>query len=51
MIIGRHVSYQRAKRNTNPSTSLLLLEGVGSTEAARFYLGKKVAYVYRYVCC
>jgi ribosomal protein L35AE/L33A len=44
---GRHISYQRAKRNTNPGTSLLQLEGVGSTEAARFYLGKKVAFVYR----
>lgn len=32
---GRHVSYQRAKRNTNPDTSLLQLEGVGSSEAAQ----------------
>ncbi|KAF2422108.1 ribosomal protein L35Ae [Tothia fuscella] len=44
---GRHISHQRAKRNTNPGTSLLQLEGVGSTEAAKFYLGKKVAFVYR----
>merc|ERR1711977_183558 len=44
---GRHISYQRAKRNTNPNTSLLQLEGVSTTEAANFYLGKKVAYVYR----
>lgn len=47
VLSGRHVSYQRAKRNTNPSTSLLQLEGVGSTEAAKFYLGKRVAFVYR----
>merc|ERR1711977_807332 len=44
---GRHISYQRAKRNTNPNTSLLQLEGVSTTEAANFYLGKKVAYVSR----
>ena len=32
---SRHISYQRAKRNTNPNTSLIQIEGVGSTEAAR----------------
>ncbi|KAF1971822.1 ribosomal protein L35Ae [Bimuria novae-zelandiae CBS 107.79] len=44
---GKHISYQRGKRNTNPGTSLLKLEGVDSTEAANFYCGKRVAYVYR----
>lgn len=44
---GRHLSYQRGKRNTTPGTSLLQLEGVDNTEAARFYAGKRVAYVYR----
>ncbi|KAF1847731.1 60S ribosomal protein L33 [Cucurbitaria berberidis CBS 394.84] len=44
---GRHLGYQRGKRNTNPNVSLLALEGVSSTEAARYYLGKKVAFVYR----
>jgi large subunit ribosomal protein L35Ae len=33
---GRHVSYQRAKRNTNPNVSLLALEGVDNVEAARY---------------
>lgn len=33
---GRHLGYQRGKRNTNPNVSLLALEGVGSTEAARY---------------
>ncbi|KAK8205295.1 60S ribosomal protein L33B [Zalaria obscura] len=44
---GRHLSYQRGKRNTNPNTSLIKIEGVESPEAANFYLGKKVAFVYR----
>lgn len=44
---GRHVSYQRSKRNTNPNVSLLQLEGVESTKDAEWYLGKRVAYVYR----
>ncbi|KAK5154374.1 60S ribosomal protein L33B [Oleoguttula sp. CCFEE 6159] len=44
---GRHLSYQRGKRNTNPGTSLIKIEGVDDTKAANFYLGKKIAYVYR----
>ncbi|GCB18080.1 60S ribosomal protein L33-B [Aspergillus awamori] len=44
---GRHVSYQRSKRTVNPNTSLIKIDGVESTEAANFYLGKKVAFVYR----
>ncbi|KAF2756189.1 60S ribosomal protein L33-A [Pseudovirgaria hyperparasitica] len=44
---GKHVSYQRGKRNTNPNTSLLQIEGVADKEASNFYLGKKVAFVYR----
>ncbi|MCJ1354644.1 MAG: 60S ribosomal protein L33B [Icmadophila ericetorum] len=44
---GRHLSYQRGKRTTNPGTSLLKIEGVDDSKAANFYLGKKVAFVYR----
>ncbi|QKX57428.1 uncharacterized protein TRUGW13939_04540 [Talaromyces rugulosus] len=44
---GRHLSYQRGKRNTNPNTSLVKIEGVDDVSAANFYLGKKVAFVYR----
>ncbi|KAJ9660763.1 60S ribosomal protein L33B [Neophaeococcomyces mojaviensis] len=44
---GKHLSYQRGKRNTNPNTSLLKIEGVDDTKAAEFYLGKKVAFIYR----
>lgn len=35
-IIRRHLSYQRAKRNTNPNTSLLQIEGVDSIDGARY---------------
>ncbi|KAG9195976.1 ribosomal protein L35Ae [Alternaria panax] len=44
---GKHISYQRGKRNTNPGTSLLKLEGVDDVKAAQWYAGKRVAYVYR----
>ncbi|KAB2103320.1 hypothetical protein AG0111_0g8301 [Alternaria gaisen] len=44
---ARHISYQRGKRNTNPNVSLLTLEGVDNTQDAQWYLGKRVAYVYR----
>ncbi|EGD86711.2 60S ribosomal protein L33 [Trichophyton rubrum CBS 118892] len=44
---GRHLSYQRGKRVTNPNTSLIKLEGVEDSKAATFYSGKKVAFVYR----
>lgn len=44
---GKHLSYQRGKRNTNPDTSLIKIEGVEDPKAASFYLGKRIAYVYR----
>ncbi|EPS44670.1 hypothetical protein H072_1346 [Dactylellina haptotyla CBS 200.50] len=83
---GKHLSYKRGKRNTDPNTSLIKIgtklsdspkppapsffdypdwrengtiqeqranvnsestEGVDTTEDAQFYLGKRVAYVYR----
>jgi hypothetical protein len=44
---AQHPLIPRRKRNTNPGTSLLKLEGVDNTEAARWYAGKRVAYVYR----
>ncbi|KAK5109520.1 60S ribosomal protein L33A [Meristemomyces frigidus] len=44
---ARHLSYQRGKRNTNPGTSLIKIEGVDSPKDATFYNGKKIAYVYR----
>ncbi|KAH8828361.1 60S ribosomal protein L33 [Flagelloscypha sp. PMI_526] len=44
---GRVLGHKRAKRNSRPNTSLLQIEGVANKEDAQFYLGKRVAYVYR----
>ncbi|KAJ2904788.1 hypothetical protein MKZ38_007144 [Zalerion maritima] len=44
---GRHLSYQRGRRTTHTSTSLIKIEGVDDQSAAKFYLGKKIAYIYR----
>ncbi|KAG1459891.1 hypothetical protein G6F56_006062 [Rhizopus delemar] len=44
---GRVLGYERAKRTQNPNVSLIQVEGVQTTKDAQFYLGKRVAYVYR----
>lgn len=44
---GRAVGYKRAKHNQRPNTSLLQLDNVHTKNDAKFYLGKRVAYVYR----
>lgn len=44
---ARHLSYQRSKHVTNPDVSLLQIEGVDTPEDAKFYLGKRVAFVYK----
>jgi large subunit ribosomal protein L35Ae len=32
------LSYQRGKRNTNPNTSLIKIEGVDTTDAAKYVM-------------
>ncbi|KAI0107617.1 ribosomal protein L35Ae [Nemania sp. FL0031] len=44
---GRHLSYVRNKHTTHPKTSLIKIEGVDDSKAANFYLGKRIAYVYK----
>jgi len=44
---ARILGFKRAKRSQRPSTSLVQIEGVKDKEEAKFYLGKKIAYVYK----
>jgi len=44
---GKHVSFTRGKRNSKPNTSLIKIEGCDSIQDAEFYLGKRIAYVYK----
>ncbi|KAJ3541043.1 hypothetical protein NM688_g6141 [Phlebia brevispora] len=44
---GRILGHKRAKRNSRPNTTLIQIEGVATKEDAQFYLGKRVAYIYR----
>ena len=37
----------RGKSNQYPSTSLIQIEGVNTTEEVNWYLGKRLAYVYK----
>ncbi|KAI0904751.1 ribosomal protein L35Ae-domain-containing protein [Ustulina deusta] len=44
---ARHLGYKRSKHTTHPNRSLVKIEGCDDVEAARFYLGKKAAFVYK----
>ncbi|KAF9361579.1 60S ribosomal protein L33A [Mortierella sp. AD094] len=44
---GRVLGFKRAKRNQRPDISLIQIEGVKTAADTDFYLGKRVAFVYR----
>mmetsp|Transcript_22646 Transcript_22646/g.56665 ORF Transcript_22646/g.56665 Transcript_22646/m.56665 type:complete len:115 (-) Transcript_22646:53-397(-) len=44
---GTFLGYKRGFTNTYHHTALLSMEGVNDKSASNFYLGKKVAYIYK----
>ncbi|BBM98179.1 hypothetical protein Mp_1g11470 [Marchantia polymorpha subsp. ruderalis] len=44
---GIILGYKRSKSNQYPSTSLIQIEGVNTAEDVNWYLGKRLAYVYK----
>ncbi|KAJ1389415.1 Translation protein, beta-barrel domain superfamily [Sesbania bispinosa] len=44
---GTILGYKRSKSNQYPNTSLVLIEGVNTTEEVSWYAGKQMAYIYK----
>mmetsp|Transcript_14873 Transcript_14873/g.38693 ORF Transcript_14873/g.38693 Transcript_14873/m.38693 type:complete len:114 (+) Transcript_14873:44-385(+) len=44
---GAILGYKRAKKNQTNNTSLIKIDGVNERSAVDFYLGKRLAYIYK----
>ncbi|KAG6395518.1 hypothetical protein SASPL_146163 [Salvia splendens] len=44
---GTILGYKRSKSNQYPNTSLIQIEGVNTQEEVAWYLGKRMAYIYK----
>ncbi|KAI8874046.1 ribosomal protein L35Ae [Ramicandelaber brevisporus] len=44
---ARHVGFRRAKRNQSTGQSLIQIENVNNAQDTAFYLGKRIAYIYK----
>ncbi|XP_074592812.1 large ribosomal subunit protein eL33y-like [Curcuma longa] len=44
---GRILGYKRSKSNQYENTSLVQIEGVNTKEEVNWYLGKRLAYIYK----
>ncbi|OMH85911.1 60S ribosomal protein L33-A [Zancudomyces culisetae] len=44
---GRFLGYQRGKRMQDVNNALVKIEGVNTKKDTEFYMGKRVAYIYR----
>ena len=44
---GQILGYKRAKANQHNHTALIKIDGVASKKELDFYLGKRIAYIYR----
>jgi len=44
---GTFLGFKRGKRNQRTNTSLIEIDGVKTGSDTNFYLGKRVAYIYR----
>eukprot|EP00178_Gracilaria_changii_P019953 TRINITY_DN57922_c0_g1_i1.p1 TRINITY_DN57922_c0_g1~~TRINITY_DN57922_c0_g1_i1.p1 ORF type:complete len:123 (-),score=15.52 TRINITY_DN57922_c0_g1_i1:235-603(-) len=44
---GTFVGFQRSHKTQKPSVSLIRIQGVNCREDTEFYMGKRIAYIYR----